>query len=64
MHYIYSSCDEMLTCKVLEEIMEEPFAKAATEKNFQAAASEINIRCKECPSQHSVYGKVHHQEIR
>ena len=27
--------------------LEERFAKAAIEKNFQAAASEINIRCKE-----------------
>ena len=27
--------------------LEEPFAKAAGEKNMQAAASEINIRSKE-----------------
>ena len=27
--------------------LEEPFAKAAGEKNIQAAAFEINIRCKE-----------------
>ena len=27
--------------------LEEPLAKAAIEKNFQVAASEINIRCKE-----------------
>ena len=27
--------------------LEERFAKVAIEKNFQAAASEINIRCKE-----------------
>ena len=27
--------------------LEERFAKAAIEKNFQAAASEINISCKE-----------------
>ena len=27
--------------------LEETFAKAAIGKNFQAAASEINIRCKE-----------------
>ena len=26
--------------------MEEPFARAAIEKNFQAAVSEINIRCR------------------
>ena len=27
--------------------LEKPFAKAAIEKKFQAAASEVNIRCKE-----------------
>ena len=27
--------------------LEEPFAKVAIDKNFQAAASKINIRCKE-----------------
>ena len=44
MYEIYYSCNEMLTCN---EILEEPFAKAATENNFQVVASEINIRCKE-----------------
>ena len=29
------------------EILEETFVKATIEKNFQKAASEINIRCKE-----------------
>ena len=27
--------------------LEQPFAKAAIEKNFQAVTSETNIRCKE-----------------
>ena len=43
--------------------LEEPFAKAAGEKNMQAAASEINIRSKELALTKLLLQKVSYQEI-
>ena len=42
--------------------LEQPFAKAAIEKNFQAVTSETNIRCKEL-SLKTLRLKFRHQEI-